>query len=87
MSGTRPTFILNNFYPLCIPLPKVRIILNSLYMLYTAGSIGRDLYRIGICTVFQKDLKWVVISATLNLSRKGMMIWKTRSAIFVAAIF
>ena len=80
MSGAFSTSILNNFFPLCIPLPKVRIILNSLYMPSTVCSIGRHLYRIDICTVFaEKDLKCLVISATLNLSGKGMMIWKTKS--------
>ena len=45
--------------PLHPTLPKVRIILGSLYRLCTAGSIGMDLYSIGICTVFQKGLEMV----------------------------
>lgn len=43
--------------PLHPTLPKVRIILDSLYRLYTVYSIGRYLGYIGICTVFQKGLE------------------------------
>ena len=43
--------------PLHPTLPKVRIILGSLYRLYTVYSIGRYLGYIGICTVFQKGLE------------------------------
>jgi len=43
--------------PLHPALPKVRIILDVLYRLYTVLSIGTDLYSIGICTVFQKVLE------------------------------
>ena len=69
--GFAADIYLEQFLPPLHPaLPKVRIILNLLYRLYTVGSIGTDSYRIGICTVFsEKGLKCLVISATLNLSR------------------